>query len=293
MEIIDFSSEKHKHSIKKGVLRRLPDCYEYCFLPDYEMKYDSFQSQSIQMLEFFFTLLELKNKTLLVSVQFPLYYDTDRIQEFLEYYTFSYDEKDEKGYYVKNAQEIVEGKLFKGKPLVIGRRGRKKLYYDVSDFIEVTAHYNQYHQIVHTGQAEIVDMDRKKPVIILNGKRIDTVPRIDFDLSKDFILSNGQFIVADYMDDYLGNIGFYRETDPVIPISYYLDNDAPVTIQIDEGPDGSKICVVEQKYNLEQLIEDERKRIQGAKDISEESLDDCDKDDILDRVYPMRDRENE
>jgi hypothetical protein len=136
-------------------------------------------------------------------------------------------------------------------------------------------------------------MDRKKPVIILNGKRIDTVPRIDFDLSKDFILSNGQFIVADYMDDYLGNIGFYRETDPVIPISYYLDNDAPVTIQIDEGPDGSKICVVEQKYNLEQLIEDERKRIQGAKDISEESLDDCDKDDILDRVYPMRDRQNE
>jgi hypothetical protein len=151
MEIIDFSSEKNKHSIKKGVLRRLPDCYEYCFLPDYEMKYDSFQSQSIQMLEFFFTLLELKNKTLFVSVQFPLYYDTDRIQEFLGYYTFSYDEKDEKGYYVKNAQEIVEGKLFKGKPLVIGRRGRKKLYYDVSDFIEVTAHYNQYHQIVHTG----------------------------------------------------------------------------------------------------------------------------------------------
>ncbi|UYZ14782.1 hypothetical protein A6764_07545 [Brevibacillus sp. WF146] len=159
MEIIDFSSEKNKHAIKKGVLRRLPDCYEYCFLPDYEMKYDSFQSQSIQMLEFFFTLLELKNKTLFVSVQFPLYYDTDRIREFLEYYTFSYDEKDEKGYYVKNALEIVEGKLFKGKPLVIGRRGRKKLYYDVSAFLEVTAHYNQYHQIVHTGQAEIFPMD--------------------------------------------------------------------------------------------------------------------------------------
>ncbi|TRY24798.1 hypothetical protein FOI68_14750 [Brevibacillus sp. LEMMJ03] len=285
MEIIDFSSEKNKHAIKKGVLRRLPDCYEYCFLPDYEMKYDSFQSQSIQMLEFFFTLLELKNKTLFVSVQFPLYYDTDRIREFLEYYTFSYDEKDEKGYYVKNALEIVEGKLFKGKPLVIGRRGRKKLYYDVSAFLEVTAHYNQYHQIVHTGQAEIVDMVAKKPVIFLNGRRMNAVPRIDFDPAKDFILSNGQFIVADYMDDYCGTIGFYRKTDPVIPVSYYLDSDAPVYIQLDEGADGSKMCVVEQKYNLDSLIKKERNRIRQAGE--DEDSDVCDKDDILDREYPI------
>lgn len=287
MEIIDFSSIKNKQSIKKGILRKLPDCYEYCFLPDYEVKYDSFQSQSIQMLEFFFTLLELKNKTMFVSVQFPLYYDTDRIQEFLEYYTFSYDEKDEKGYYLKNTLEIVEGKLFKGKPLVIGRRGRKKLYYDASDFIEVTAQYNQFHQIVNTGQAEIADMDKKKPVIILNGRRMDTVPRIHFDLSKDLIISNGQFIVADYMDDYCGNIGFYSVSDPVIPVSYYLDSDTPVYIQIDEGEDGSKLCVVEQEYNLEHLIEGERKRIKVAKDDSEKNLNDCDKDDVLDREYPM------
>ncbi|MFY0544977.1 hypothetical protein [Brevibacillus sp. H7] len=285
MEMIDFSSVKNQHSIKKGILRRLPDCYEYCFLPDYELKYDSFQSQSIQMLEFFFTLLELKNKTLFVSVQFPLHYDTDRIQEFLEYYTFSYDENDEKGYYVKNTLEIVEGKLFKGKPLVIGRRGRKKLYYDVSDFIEVTAQYNQYHQIVNTGQAEIVDMVKKKPVIILNGRRIDTVPRIDFDLSKDLILSNGQFIVADYLDDYCGNIGFYSASDPAIPVSYYLDNDTPVYIQIDEGADGSKICVVKQKYHLDHLIDKERNRISQAREDGD--LDDCDKDDVLGREYPM------
>jgi hypothetical protein len=291
MEIIDFSSVKNKQSIKKGILRKLPDCYEYCFLPDYEVKYDSFQSQSIQMLEFFFTLLELKNNTLFVSVQFPLYYDTDRIQEFLEYYTFSYDEKDEKGYYVKNTLEIVEGKLYKGKPLVIGRRGGKKLYYDASDFIEVTAQYSNYHQIVNTGQAEIVDMDEKKPVIILNGRRMDTVPRIDFDLSKDLIISNGQFIVADYMDDYCGNIGFYSASDPAIPVSYYLDNDAPVYIQIDVGADGSKICVVEQKYNLDRLIENERNRIRQVRE--NEYWDDCDKDDILDSVYPMRDRQNE
>jgi hypothetical protein len=284
MEIIDFSSAKNKHSMNKGVLRKLPDCYEYCFLPDYEMKYDSFHIQNIHMLEFFFTLLELKNKTLFVSVQFPLYYDTDRIQEFLEYYTFSYDEKDEKGYYVKNTLEIVEGKLFKGKPLVIGRRGRKKLYYDPSDFIEVTAQYNQYHQIVHTGQAEIVDVDEKKPVIILNGRRMSTVPRIDFDPAKDLILSNGQFIVADYMDDYCGNVGFYRESDPVIPVSYYLDSDAPVYIQIDEGADGSKICVVEQKYHLDSLIEKERNRIRQAGEHGVSN--DCDKDDVLDREYP-------
>lgn len=101
-----------------------------------------------------------------------------------------------------------------------------------------------------------------------------TIPRIDFDLTKDTIISNGQFIAADYIDEYCGNIGFYSNSDTLIPISYLIDKNSTVHIAIHEGPEGGKNCIIEHSYNLDETF------------ASHNNLE-LDTDDCLDRQYPI------
>jgi hypothetical protein len=72
LKIIDISDLRLKKSKRTAEqLREFDDYYEYCFIKDYEMKYENFRSQSIQLADVFVTLLELKTKTILVFLLFP------------------------------------------------------------------------------------------------------------------------------------------------------------------------------------------------------------------------------
>jgi len=248
MEIIDISNLRPNPL--KGVLRKFPDYYEYCFINRYEEMYDNFHVHTIELEEgTYVSLLETKKKTIMVSIQLPISWDRDVICEFLDRYNFSFNSCDKNGFYVNKASEIVEGKLFKGMPIVMYIIGKKKIYYDPNNFKEITDYYNSLSKITNTGIAKEVNLEEnsKKVIVFLNEKKINNFSRINFDLSMDYVICNGIFIVADYLDEYCETIGFYTESDSNLPIAYFLDYDSPIYITLEEKQDGSKICIIEQK----------------------------------------------
>ena len=163
MKIIDISNLRMKKANDKveQYLREFDDHYEYCIIKDYEMMFDEFKSQSIQIDDYFVTLLELKHKTLLASLLFPKTYDIHEIVEWLDTHSVSFNEKDKGGYFISKATTITSAVKFKGDPIVVASRGRQKAYYSIIDLPEITELYDNYSQIVNTGNATPVNVAEK------------------------------------------------------------------------------------------------------------------------------------
>jgi sRNA-binding regulator protein Hfq len=235
---------------KEELLREFEDYYEYCFIKDYEMRYDDFMAQAIQIQDIFINLLELKGKTTMVSIMFPKSYNLHEIVEWLDSYTVSFNEKDAYGYFISNAHEIEDSMLFKGNPIVLASRGQEKIYFETKNLIEITDQYKNYHEIVNTVLAKDVDLFNSplRQRLFLNNEEITEVPRIDFDLSRDEIYVNGVFIAADYMDEYCNGLAIYREADSLLPIVFFVGEE-DISISLEELEDGSKICRIYQKVH--------------------------------------------
>ncbi|WP_142247870.1 hypothetical protein [Alkalihalobacterium alkalinitrilicum] len=158
IDIVHLRMKKATHKVEHYI-REFEDEYEYCLIKDYEMLFNDFKSQSIQVSDCFVTLLELRNKTILVSVLFPKAFDVDEIVEWIDTHTISYNDQDNRGYFVKKAGSIVEAVKFKGRPIVLATRGSKKIYYDIHPLIEITNCYVQYSQIVNTVNAKSIEIE--------------------------------------------------------------------------------------------------------------------------------------
>ncbi|MDE5413241.1 hypothetical protein [Alkalihalobacterium chitinilyticum] len=160
MDIADIANlrmEKMVHKVEH-YLREFDDDYEYCFIKDYELLFDDFKSQSIQVADCFVTLLEVKDKTFLTSLLFSKSYDVLDIVQWLDSHTISYNNRDQTGYFVKNAGKIIEAVKFKGVPIVLATRGKDKLYYDADPLVEVTERYEHFSQIVNTANANSIEI---------------------------------------------------------------------------------------------------------------------------------------
>ncbi|MBP3041889.1 hypothetical protein J9303_20955 [Bacillaceae bacterium Marseille-Q3522] len=213
MKMIDISELwTRKLQQGSGQLREFDDHYEYCFIKDYEMKYDDFNSQAVQIGDIFVNLLELKTKTIMVSLFFPKTYDVHEIAEWLNGNQVSFNEKDKVGYYIPHASKILESLNFKGLPIVVATKGNEKIYYKTTVLTEVTKKYKYFSEIVNPAFAKEIDTS-DKDTIYLNGKNITEIPHIEFDLGKDEIYVNGAFVAADYLDE-TGRIkGIYNNSN--------------------------------------------------------------------------------
>jgi hypothetical protein len=260
MKVIDISALR-KERAKKQVshLREFDDYYEYCFIEDYEMKYDDFKSDSIQLADIFVTLLECRGQIMMTSLQFPKTYDIGEIVIWLDSHTVSFNEGNRDSYYVANADEIVEGLTFKGLPIVLAKRGNRKLRYNTEDFQEVTEQYVNLPHIVNTELAKPVDLPvSDQGNVFLNGQLWNDIHKIEFDMEMDLIFVNGCFIVADYLDEYCGSIGFYKEDDSLVPIVFFVGkNNIYITL---EEADDEQLCIVEQVPDIKDLIAGFKKR---------------------------------
>lgn len=160
MKIIDFKSLQMDQWIANidGQLREFTDYYEYCFIEDYEMKYDDFIIDGIHVDNIFVSILESRGKSLIVSLQFSKEYDIPEIVEWLESHVVTFNECDKLGYFINQAHTIIEGVNFRGRPIVIASKGIEKIYFNPDDFKEVTDHYLNYTQIVNTGNAVDIEI---------------------------------------------------------------------------------------------------------------------------------------
>lgn len=229
IQIADF--DRRMPSIE---LRETTHYYEAVFVPDYEAHYPSTQVRTIQLADICVNLIVMPNETHLVSALFLKPVEVTDVIAWMRLYTISFAQADASGYYVEQADEILEIVLYQGNPIVIATRGDDRLYYETKGAIEVRRATNE-------GIG-------KKPLLYLNGEAWFGVPRLEFNPKQDELHVNGTFLFADYMDVYQGHVGFFRQATPDLPI-VLLVGQAIIEMELTENPDGSRILVIEQPYD--------------------------------------------
>lgn len=86
--------------------------------------------------------------------------------------------------------------------------------------------------------------------IILNGKQIDFIPEMRLDLTRDLLISNGHIVVARYIGDYSGCLGFFAEEGDCLPVAWIHDTQAEVHIEVYDNKEG-KIVVIDHNYVID------------------------------------------
>lgn len=215
-------------------LREMDDYYETIFVPDYDEVYQSNEIRTIQLADIYVNLAMTKSEARLVSALFLKPVEVADIVSWMQLYTISFAISDASGYYVEQADEILEIVLYQGNPIVIATRGTDRLYYDTEGAIEM--------------RRESSEVMGKKPLLYLNGEAWFGVPRLEFNPNQDELHVNGTFLFADYMDVYQGRVGFFRNTDPALPI-VLLVGEAIIEMELTENADGSRVLVIEQPYD--------------------------------------------
>ena len=215
-------------------LREMDDYYEAVLVSNYDELYPSTQVRTIQLADIYVNLVMTSEGAHLVSALFLKPVEVPDIVAWMQLYTIGFATADATGYYVEQADEILEIVLYQGNPIVIATRGTDRLYYETEGAIEM--------------RRESSEVIGKKPLLYLNGEARFEVPHLEFNSNQDEIHINGTFLFADYMDTYQGRVGFFRKTDSNLPI-VLLVGKAIIEMELTENPDGSRILVIEQPYD--------------------------------------------
>lgn len=238
-------------SDKNKQLRKLQNYYEYCLLKEYDAFLEFENAQAVQIGPVFANLVETNAQFIPVSIMFSDdEFDLDDVISWLNQYSIYYESSPKTNGKIERADEIIQGLKFKGNIIILYRKGRKKLEYDSSKFIEVTeqyAHYSEVRSVLN--EKSIVDREAGLK-ICFNGVLVETVPRIDFE-QENLIISNGTFICADYMDDYFGSVALFRMEDSNLPVAWIQDKNTTVYIDLFESDEFGQICVLKFAYELE------------------------------------------
>lgn len=239
----------NRREILTKSIREYDDRYEYCIISEYEEKYQKFEAHSIQLNDVFSVILEVNNKMVLVSIEFyKNKFTIDQMITWLEFYKIYVGQMGEKPYTISDCSKVIAGLKFKGNILVLYQKGHNIIQLPESDYLEITDFFISNLQEINTGKTKGL---QKGLIIRVNDEIVSEIPRFDFDMSRDIIISNGNCINADYIDEYSGGIGFYQEGDSAIPVAFLLDNNTTVDIEITQREDGSRICVVTHRYLIE------------------------------------------
>jgi hypothetical protein len=247
MNIGEFRAKKLRNITKN--IREYSDRYEYCLISEYEEKFDQFQAHSIQLGDIFVVLLETEEKVVLVSLEFYKdRFERDDIVAWFNFLKIYMGRQDHEKHVINNVSRVCEVIKFKGNLIVSYYKGYLTQEIDPDDYDEITETFLLNQQDIDTRKSKPIN---EGLTIKINDRIVDKIPRIEFDMSKDIVLSNGNFIVADYIDEYCGSIGFYKEEDNSIPIVFFLDHETMIDIQIISKEDDSKICIVEHQYLID------------------------------------------
>ena len=136
---------------------------------------------------------------------------------------------------------------FKGNVIALYLKGDQLETLHVDAIPEITETYNLNYEKIDTTKSKKLQHGL---TILLNGDIVHEVPRIDFKRHQDMIISNGNLIKADYIDKFEGGIGFYRYDD-MLPVTYIIDHQTTVHIDLYKMEDNTQLCIVEYKYVLD------------------------------------------
>jgi DNA polymerase len=252
--LISIESYKLLYDLRKKInsFRELNDSYEYCLITtEYENYFKGYAWNVISMADVFASIMEKEGRFVLASIEFPKKtFDLNKVSLWLKQYNLVL--QNSLTGVLKGAKKIIGGNLFKGNPVLLYEIGINDIKYDANNYDEITVQCVSQIKQFHSSQSKEITEDKlrgKEEInIILNGDKLNYVPKITFDLTKDLVISNGHVMVADYIDDYCGGIGFYQVGDPSLPVAFMIDPKTTAYIDIEERDDGSKICIIEYSY---------------------------------------------
>lgn len=246
--IIEDLMAKKRENFKKNI-REYEDRYEYCLISEYEEKYNQCEAHSIQLGDVYPVVLETEGRMVIASVEFyKKQFDINQIITWLDLVNIYFGKLGQGKHVINHFGKLRDGLLFKGNLIISFYKGNSSKEINPNNFKEITSAF--------ISNPQVIDTSKSKPVkdgltIKVNGERIREIPRIEFDISKDIILSNGNLIVADYLEEYCEGIGFYKDEDPSIPIVFFLDYDTTIEIQIIPKKSGGKVCIIEHQYVID------------------------------------------
>lgn len=245
--IININEHRFKKLIdRQASIREFGDRYEYCFISEYENKYDEFICDSIGIGEVFVQLLTVKGEEKLVSIDFPKdLFDIEDIPNYLSLYDIKLLRNGEDKIY--NACEVITALKFRGTPLVFYETGRETIEIDLDELVEVTKNYDKSKYRINTASSKNRDSITPVSKTYLNNEEISYIPEIEIDSSKDLIIANGYIMAASFLGNYNGQIAFFKDRKDKEPISFIQDKETTVFIDI-YHQDKRKILIIEHNY---------------------------------------------
>lgn len=247
---IDKVDELMKKRIEGIVnnIREFEDRYEYCLIMDYEDKCLDFEIHAVPLSDVQVVLLEIDEKVELASVEFSKSnFNIEQIVTWIQSEEIYFGDRKKAKHIIDRYSGIQAGIKFKGNVIALYEKGNKTVTLDTDNFHEITETFNvEFYKIDTTKSKKL----QNGLSIILNGDLVNQIPRIDFERPKDMLISNGNLIKADYIDEYCGGIGIYRydETEPIIS---FIDANTTVYIDLYKKTNGAQLCVIEYKYIID------------------------------------------
>lgn len=246
-EINELMEKRIKSIVNK--IREFEDTYEYCFVMDYEEKYLDFEVHAVPLTNVQVVLLEIEEKFELASIEFSKSnFNIEQVITWVQCEDIYFGDRKKGNHMIDRCSRILEGIKFKGNVIAVYEKGNKSVTADINNFDEITEKYNVQFDKIDTTKSKKL---QKGLSLILNGELVNEIPRIDFKRNKDMLISNGNLITADYIDEYSGGIGIYRYDDESVPIVSFIDTNTTVYIDLYEKVDGAQVCVIEYKYIID------------------------------------------
>lgn len=231
-------------------IREFEDRYEYCIMDGYDKKYDKFTCHSIDLGDIFVEIVTVEGDHKLASIGFPkdIFNYIQDIPDYLDFYSIKLLKNGRNTIY--KACDYWSGVKFRGTAIVVYEKGLGTFNIDLDELPEVTELFDKKKYRVNRSSLRVKTNITSKPNIFLNSLELDFVPEIEIDLNKDLIIANGHVILAGYIGDYEGHVGFFKNKDDELPISWIHDSEATVFIDF-YNPGEGRVIVIEYSYTMD------------------------------------------
>lgn len=159
-KIILSEWERKKYGDYVDQLRKYPDCFEYCVLPNYEDYMETEQTECIQLGDCFAVLMRHAGHYILVALLFDVEWETRQVLEWLDRWEVRCMRPTTETLLISHANDVVEQIKFKEHPLLLIEKGSKTLLVNPEELVDVADVYDQYKKINNTGLAEDIIIEK-------------------------------------------------------------------------------------------------------------------------------------
>lgn len=225
-------------------IREFDNCYEYCFIPSYEEKYEGYEIHGIQLDQVNVILIELIDEIKLGGVEFEKdNFSIEQVVSWLEQMNIYVGNKNHTKQTIEQGNQVIQAFKFMGHVVALYSNGRRPIDLNINELHDITDIFNSTDITIDSSKSKNLNLEL---IIFLNNQEVYGVPRLEFDRQKDLVISNGNLLKIDYIDAYKNGIGFFRYNE-VEPVASLIDSKTTVMIDI-EREISKQICVINFKY---------------------------------------------